>query len=150
MWKGERPSKAVIFSASVKGKVPALENSTSPDNKPDSQPGSEFGTCTSFTFKEAHELETTEELDQYIKIQNMDHVLQPWFIYRTRRSASQQLLGAAPACYGSMHTYACLKQSTMIIKSINTWCIYKKYTSFNLILCFIQFIYLLGIAQNIW
>lgn len=51
---GERLSKAVISSASVKGKVPALENSTSLDNKPDSQPGSEFGTSPSLTFKEVH------------------------------------------------------------------------------------------------
>lgn len=52
--ESERPSKAVISSASGKGKVPALEKSTSLDNKPDSQPGSEFGTSPSLTFKEVH------------------------------------------------------------------------------------------------
>lgn len=60
----------------MKSKVPALENSASLDNKPDSQPGSEFGTSPALSSEEVHGFETTGKLDQYIKIQNMDRVLQ--------------------------------------------------------------------------
>lgn len=48
----ERPSKAVISSTSLKDTVKALEYSTSLENKPDSQPGSESGISPSLTFKE--------------------------------------------------------------------------------------------------
>lgn len=38
------------------------------------QPGSEFGTAASFTFREVGEFETAEELERYIKMQNVDHI----------------------------------------------------------------------------
>lgn len=48
----ERHSKAVISSTLLKDTMQALEYSISLENKPDSQPGPEFGTSPSFTFKE--------------------------------------------------------------------------------------------------
>lgn len=59
------------------------------------QPGSEFGTAASFTFRKVQELETAEELERYIKMQDVNHIQQQ-FIYRTSRSASLQFMGIFP------------------------------------------------------